>query len=328
LNQNHAEEKLEMKILITGITGLLGSYLAREFVGKAEIYGFKRKGASERLLEGIEDQIQWYEGDLFDFEALESAVLGKDMVIHAAGMVSFDPRDEQKLYQVNTEGTTNLVNAMLSAGTSRLVHVSSVAAIGRSPELSVIDENHKWGESPFNTGYATSKYFAEVEAWRGEQEGLQLIVVNPSILLGKISDERSSTAIYSFVLDENNYFPAGDVNYLDVRDAAKMIRLLVEKNAWGERFILNRESIPYEIFFKKMADVFEKKPPFKVANGFLLKLAVFFIGFLRVYNLTKNPLNRQTAKLSQQKILYQNTKVNSFLNFEFTNLEETFKWAK
>lgn len=317
-----------MKILITGITGLLGSYLAREFVGKAEIHGFKRKGASGRLLAGIEDQIHWHEGDLFDFEALESAVLGKDLVIHAAGMVSFDQRDEQKLYQVNTVGTTNLVNAMLSAGSSRLVYVSSVAAIGRSPELSVIDENHKWGESPFNTGYATSKYFAEVEAWRGEQEGLELIVVNPSVLLGKMSDDRSSTAIYSYVLDQNRYFPAGDVNYLDVRDAAKMIRLLVEKNAWGERFILNSESISYQLFFKKMAEVFGKKAPSKKAKPWMITLAVSFNQVLRALRLTHNPLSKQVAMIAQQKIFFDNAKILSKLDFEFTPLEKTFEWAK
>jgi dihydroflavonol-4-reductase len=317
-----------MKILITGITGLLGSYLAREFFGKAEIHGLKRKGASERLLAGIEDTIHWHEGDLFDFEALESAVLGKDLVIHAAGMVSFDPRDEQKLYQVNTVGTTNLVNAMLSAGTSRLVYVSSVAAIGRSPEFSVIDENHKWGESPFNTGYATSKYFGEVEAWRGEQEGLQLIVVNPSVLLGRVSDDRSSTAIYSYVLDQNTYFPAGDVNYLDVRDAAKMIRLLVEKNAWGERFILNSESISYHMFFKKIAQAFGKKAPSEEAKPWMINLAVSWNQVLRTLRRADAPLSKQVAMIAQQKIFFDNGKILSKLDFEFTPLEETLEWAK
>lgn len=317
-----------MKILITGITGLLGSYIAREFAGKAEIYGFKRPGSSLRLLEGIGSEIHWYEGNISDVEELEEAITGKDLVIHAAGMVSFDARDEDLLYEVNNVGTTNLVNAMLSTGAQKLVYISSVAAIGRSPELARIDENHKWAESPFNTVYATSKYFGELEAWRGEQEGLDLIVVNPSILLGKVSDDRSSTEIYHYVLDENTYYPKGDLNYLDVRDAARMIRMLVEKEAWGERFILNNESISYQDFFEKMAGVFGKKAPSKAAEPFLIRIAVFYNGIMRKFRISKNPLNLQTAMIAQQKMYYDNKKILELLDFEFTPLEDTFKWAK
>lgn len=317
-----------MKILITGITGLLGSYIAREFVGKAEIFGFKRQGASLRLLDGIETEIHWHEGNISDVEEIEEAVTGKDLVIHAAGLVSFDSRDEDLLYKVNNVGSANLVNAMLNAGTKKLVYISSVAAIGRSPELSKIDENHKWAESPYNTVYATSKYFGELEAWRGEQEGLELIVVNPSILLGKVSDDRSSTDIYHYVLDENSYFPKGDLNYLDVRDAAKMIRLLVENESWGNRFILNKSSISYQDFFKEMAHVFGKKAPSKEATPFLIRLAVFFNGIMRRFRLSKNPLNHQTAMIAQQKMFYDNKKILELLDFEFTSLEDTFKWAK
>lgn len=317
-----------MKILITGITGLLGSYIAREFAGKAEIHGFKRPGSSLRLLEGINAEIHWHEGNVSDVEELGEAVAGKDLVIHAAGMVSFDSRDENLLYEVNNVGTANLVNAMLSAGNKKLVHVSSVAAIGRSPELSSIDENHKWAESPFNTVYATSKYFGELEAWRGEQEGLELIVVNPSILLGKVSDDRSSTEIYQYVLDENSYYPKGDLNYLDVRDAAKMIRLLVEKEAWGERFILNNQSISYQDFFNELARVFKKKAPSKAATPFLIRLAVSYNGILRRFRLSKNPLNIQTAMIAQQKMFYDNRKILELLDFKFTGLEDTLKWAK
>lgn len=317
-----------MKILITGITGLLGSYLAREYLGKAEIYGFKRKGSSHKLLEGIEDNIQWHEGDLMDFEALEIAVTGKDLVIHAAGMVSFDPRLVQKLYEVNTLGTTNLVNAMLSAGISKLVYVSSVAALGRSTAFKVINEQQKWDESPFNTGYATSKYFGEVEAWRGAQEGLKLIVVNPSVLLAKISDDRSSSAIYSYVLDQNHYFPIGDLNYIDVRDAAKLVRLLVEKNAWGERFILNKESLSYEVFFNKMSLALKKKPPQRPVEFWMIKMAVFYMKLLSSLRLTNNPLSLQMAMIAQQQMFFDNSKINELLGFDYTELEKTFEWAK
>jgi len=317
-----------MKILITGITGLFGSYLAREFSELGEISGLIRHSSSKRLTENMESDVHWLEGDLADIDSLEAALQGIDLVIHAAGMVSFDSKDESMLYQTNVKGTANLVNAMLLVGVKKLVHVSSVAAIGRSQELLVIDENFKWTESPLNTIYGNSKYYGELEAWRGEQEGLTLLVVNPSILLGKIADDRSSTDIYHYVLEENRYYPSGNVNYIDVRDAAKITRLLVEKNKWGERFILNKEDIPYQKFFQIMGDQFGKKAPNKAINPVLLNLVVIFNGIFRKLGLSKSPLNKKTALISKQKTFFENKKTRELLNFQYLSLEDTFSWAK
>lgn len=317
-----------MKIFITGITGLLGSYVAREFADLGEIHGLMRKSSSTRLLEGVDFPIIWHEGDLSDQESLEHLIQGMDLVIHAAGLVSFNSRDSDALMEVNVQGTANLVNAMLTAQVNKLIHVSSVAAIGRSSGISQIDEKFKWVESSLNTDYAISKYGAELEAWRGEQEGLDLLVVNPSILLGKIADERSSTTVYDYVLEEHEYYPTGDINYLDVRDAAKIIRGLYEKNAWGQRFILNAASMPYQEFFQKMADVFSKKAPSKKANGILLKLAVILAGLGRMLGISRSPLNKKTAMISTQKITFDNQKATRLLAYEYRSLEDTFSWAK
>jgi dihydroflavonol-4-reductase len=315
-----------MNILITGITGLFGSQLAREFSVLGKIHGLKRQDSNLDLVEGLD--IQWHVGELSNTESLLEILGGIDLVIHSAGLVSFAAGDKEKLYEVNTIGTANLVNAMLATGVKKLVHVSSVAAIGRSPELSVIDEEFKWVESPWNTEYAVSKYWAELEVWRGEQEGLELIVVNPSVLLGKVSYGRSSTAIYSYVLEGGNFFPKGDLNYLDVRDAAKITRALVENQAWGERFILNKESISYQEFFSEIATVFGKKGPKFPLSDALISVASFTLSLLRLFGLSKSPLNRQTAMLSQQKIRFDNTKINRLLNFSYFSLRESLEWAK
>lgn len=317
-----------MKILITGITGLFGSYLAKEFAALGDIHGFRRTNSSLRLLERIEFPISWHEGELSDIESLEAALEGVDLVVHAAGKVSFDADDEESLHRINVVGTINLVNAMLNTGVKKLVHISSVAAIGRSAELMRLDENFKWVESPLNTDYGISKYLAELEAWRGEQEGLDLIVVNPSILLGKISDDRSSSDIYHYVMDENSYYPKGDLNYIDVRDAAKQVRQLVEKEVWGERFILNKERISYKEFFEKMATAFGKKAPSKAVSPFVLKVAVFFNTVFRKIGLSKSPLNKKTAMISQQKVFFDNSKVNKLLKSNYYSLDETLEWSK
>jgi dihydroflavonol-4-reductase len=315
-----------MNILITGITGLFGSQLAKEFSGMGKIHGLRREDSSLDLVEGLD--IQWHIGELSNTESLFEILVGMDLVIHSAGLVSFSAGDKEKLYEVNTTGTSNLVNAMLATGVKKLIHVSSVSAIGRSPELSVIDEEFKWVESPWNTEYAVSKYLAELEAWRGEQEGLELIVVNPSVLLGKASYGKSSTAIYTYVLEEGNFFPKGDLNYIDVRDAAKITRELVENQAWGERFILNKGSISYQEFFSEIAIVFGKKGPKLPLSEGLISIAFFTISLLRTFGLSKSPLNKQTAMLSQQKIRFDNTKIERFLNFRYFSLRESLEWAK
>ncbi|MFC3416398.1 NAD-dependent epimerase/dehydratase family protein [Algoriphagus hitonicola] len=316
-----------MKVLITGITGLLGSYLAKEFSSLGEIHGLRRPNSNSTLLEK-DLQVNWHEGELSDIESLESALEGMDLVIHSAGLVSFDPRDTDALLKVNVTGTTNLVNAMQNTGVKKLIHISSVSAIGRSADQFELDEDFKWVDSPLNTDYAISKYWGELEVWRGQQEGLNILIINPSIILGKISDDRSSTAIYHYVLEENKYFPIGDLNYIDVRDASTVIRLLYEKGLWGERFIVSAGSISYREFFQRMAETFGKKAPSIKASPMMLRFAVIFAGIMRKLGLSKNPLNKKTAMISSQKVSYSNAKVSQTLNYSFRSLEETFSWAK
>ncbi|MHA7130395.1 NAD-dependent epimerase/dehydratase family protein [Algoriphagus namhaensis] len=317
-----------MNILITGITGLFGSYLAKSFAGLGNIHGLKRPSSTTRLLDQYEFPIHWHEGDLLDIETLFPALQNIDLVIHAAGYVSFDAKDKETLYQTNVQGTANLVNCMLTEKVPRLIYISSVAAIGRSQELDVISETYKWTESPLNTDYAVSKYWAELEAWRGEQEGLQLLVVNPSVLLGRVSDDRSSTQIYSYLHDGRSYYPQGSINYIDVRDAAEITRQLYEKQQWGERFILNKESLPYKTFFEEMGAAFGLQPPGKSISTAKLRWFLRLQRILSALKLTKTILNKQTAMIAQQHVFFSNQKVTELLEFQYRSLKETFDWAR
>ncbi|WP_373521628.1 SDR family NAD(P)-dependent oxidoreductase [Aquiflexum sp.] len=317
-----------MKILITGATGLFGSYLVKRFAHEGSIFALKRKNSSEKLLGDDASTINWIEGDILDPISLETALESIDMVIHVAGLVSFDSNDEDKLMEVNVTGTSNIVNAMLEKGVKKLIHVSSISALGRTVDTVTYDENSKWTASKYNTPYAISKYRAELEVWRGVQEGIQALVIMPSVILGKITDERSSTQIYHYVLEENKYYPQGTVNFIDIRDAVEITFQLYQKEQWGERFILNHKTILYKEFFEKMAIAFEKKPPFQKLKSFQLRLALIAVGIGRILKLTKSPLNKQTAMISQLEIYLENGKVNSILDFKYTPLEQTFQWAK
>lgn len=315
-----------MKILITGITGLLGSHLAKEFYGTGEIHGLKRKNSKTDLLGELAQKITWHEGDVMDYQSLEEAFTDMDLIIHAAGLVSFSNKDKEQLLKVNHEGTANVVNVMLEKGIQRLIHISSVAALGRTPDQNTVDENHKWVDSPWNTPYAISKYFGELEVWRGVQEGLQAMVVNPSVLLAKASGDRSSTAIYSYVEKELPFYPKGSINYIDIRDAAKLTYLLYQNNCWGERYILNKESLPYRHFFEALARQMDKKVPSIAVNSTLINLGLIWNSLLGLFG-KKNILNKQTARLAQLHTHFENSKINKALDFQYTPLSETIKWA-
>lgn len=316
-----------MKILLTGITGLLGSYLAKELSALGELHGLKRKGSTYELLGGLAENVIWHEGDINDYQSLEEIFEGMDLVVHSAGLVSYDPKDKEKLIKVNVEGTANVVNVMLQKGLKKLVYISSVAALGRIPGLSFIDEDTKWTASPLNSPYGISKYLGELEAWRGAQEGLDVMVFNPSVLLGRANDQRSSTAIYDYVLAENRFYPQGNINYIDVRDAAKMVVQLCQHAAWNERYILNKESVSYKAFFEQTATAFNKRPPHVPVSGWMLEAALLWMRANRVFRNSKPLLNSQTARLSQQSITFANRKATQAINFEYAPLKNTLDWA-
>lgn len=317
-----------MKILITGATGLLGNHLVRKFAPYAEIHALIRKESNKDLISDFSEAIIWHEGDLNDVISVEEALKDIDLVIHAAGLVSFNPEDESKLMSVNVKGTANLIDCMLQFGIKKLIHVSSVSALGRSHESKTVNENQRWIKSDYNTPYAVSKYFADLEVWRGVQEGIDAIIVYPSILLGKISDQRSSSRIYNYVLEGNSYYPKGSVNYIDVRDAAELILKLYQKDIWNEGFILNKESLPYKIFFEKMSEAFNKKAPNKEVKKWMLDFVLVFSWIGRKLGVSKNPLNKQTAMLSQLEVYMDNSKILKLLPYTFTPLEQTLSWAK
>jgi nucleoside-diphosphate-sugar epimerase len=317
-----------MNILLTGITGLFGSELAKAFAPMGTIHGLKRASSSTALLDQAELMIHWHEGDVLDFNSLLEALQGVDLVIHAAGMVSFLPKDENQLFAVNHQGTANVVNAMLAIGTQKLVYVSSVAALGQVPEQEVYDEKASWVDASNQSAYALSKYWGELEVWRGEQEGLEVLVVNPAVLLGKAAYGQSSSAIYGYVNQGNPFFPKGNINYLDVRDAAAITRALVEKNAWGERFILTKESRSYQDFFQQVSQVFGGTAPTKSLPNWAISFGFPLLRLLSWVGLVSAPVQQQVARNAQRLISYRNTKVQTLLAFQYRELEETLDWAK
>ena len=169
-------------VFVTGATGLVGSHLVQALVQQGKPVRALYRSVIPSFAGA--DKVQWVQGDILDVITLDEALIGVEQVYHCAAVVSFNPKRAEELYQVNVEGTANVVNASITAGVQKLLFVSSVAALGRMREGSAIDENMQWSPKANNSEYGRTKYLAEMEVWRGIGEGLKAVIVNPTIILG------------------------------------------------------------------------------------------------------------------------------------------------
>lgn len=200
-------------ILITGGTGFLGSHLLRTLVQSGKpVRALYRREIPQRL-QDIQDRVEWVSGDILDVVRLETAMEGISQVYHSAASVSFSPADRAQMMRINVEGTANVVNMAIDAGVDKMVHVSSVSSIGRAKVGNLIDEDCEWVESPHNTAYAVSKYQSEMEVWRGIAEGLNAVIVNPSIILGSGSWHDGSGMLFKNAWKEFPYYTSGIYDY-------------------------------------------------------------------------------------------------------------------
>ena len=318
-------------ILITGITGLVGSFIARHFLASGEkVAGLKRTNSDLSLLKDIENNIVWFEGDVLDIHSLDKAIEAAQYVIHAAALVSFAPKDKEKLLKVNVEGTANVVNICLKHQVQKLCFISSVAALGRkvNPEsngkqIITINENAQWEDSPLNSNYAKSKFLGELEVWRGIAEGLNAVIVNPSIILGEADWQKSSTQLFKYVFDEKKFYTGGLINYVDVKDVANIVYQLVHSDITNERFILNAGYVSYKDFFDLVAKAFNKKSPSIKVAGLMLQLG-WRLEALRTFFTQKSPLiTRETALSASLHLQHQNQKIIGSLHYKFIPLEES-----
>jgi dihydroflavonol-4-reductase len=315
-------------IAVTGANGLLGSFIIRDLIGKQEPFvAIKRKESDTSLLGDVSDQVEWRSADVLDPVALEEALQDVTAVIHAAAVVSFNPAREKEVYNINVSGTRNVVNACLSKNIRRLVHISSVAALGRQKGQELIDEENKWSASSLNSRYGESKYFGEIEVFRGQEEGLETVIVNPSVILAPADWLKSSAQLFKYVWDEKRYYIDANLNYVDVRDVTKVVMHLVNSPVQGQRFIASAGAIPFLDFFTLVAKKFGKKPPSVKLDPATLNLAAA-IEVMRSKLLGKEPLlTKETARLAGTRFAYRNEKIRKTLNFEFQPVDETVDWC-
>jgi len=310
-------------VAITGATGLLGSELAKKFTEESiECVGLIRPSTRSH-----NSLIEYREGDLLDVPSLMNAFKGASAVIHTAAVVSFNPNRNKEIYAVNVEGTKNVVDACLALKIPHLIHVSSVAALGREKNLVEIDENAKWVDGPLNTDYAKSKYEAELEVYRGQEEGLNIAIVNPSVILAQSDWRKGSATLFKYIFDENKFYSAGTFNYVDVRDVVEMISKIYLNKITGKRFIASAGSVKSKVLFEQIATRFGKKAPFILASPFITSVATQIESLRSAFTKREPLVTKQTAKIASETFHYNSQKAINELDMNFKSLEETLDWC-
>lgn len=317
------------KIFVTGATGLVGSHLCRALIKKGfQVIALKRTDSSLALVQDIRADIQWVDGDILDLISLQDAVTEDiDQIYHCAAFISFQANEAASMKSINVDGTANMVNIALEKGIKKFGYVSSVAAIGRPENKFLLNENSKWEKSKHNTNYAKSKFQAESEVWRGVAEGLEVIIINPSTILGKGDWNKGSSKLFKTVDEGLNYYPTGNIAIVDIQDVIKHFINLMESDIKNERFILNAGQLSYQSFFEKIAKSIHASAPSKKAKPWMGELKWRIEKIKRLLFGTHSLFSKETARQSYLSYEYSNQKISQVLTSEekFLPLEETIQ---
>lgn len=311
-------------ILLTGATGLLGSCALKRFLeAGVEVTALKRKDNPTPTYQSNKTNVTWLEGDILDVDFLTHSLQGIETVIHAAAMVSFNPRDKELLFKTNVEGTANVVNACL-ANNVKLIHISSVAALGRQKGVYQIDESATWVDSPLNSTYGKSKYLAELEVYRGIEEGLKATIVCPSFILAGANWQKSSAQLFNYVWKEKKFYSSGLTNYVDVEDVSELIYTIFKRSdLQGQRYIASAGAIAFYDLFEMIAKRFAKQAPSVLINNSLLQVFAR-LEEVRCLLTGSNPMiTRESVKAAGEKFVYSNKKSIAELGIAYQPLEET-----
>ncbi|HMR18272.1 MAG TPA: NAD-dependent epimerase/dehydratase family protein [Sphingobacterium sp.] len=305
-------------ILVTGGTGFLGSTLISILIdaGKAVI---ATKRPSSTIPEKLKSSslIEWVDADVTDYFVLSDIISKAKQVYHCAAKVSYQKEDAQYMHKINIEGTQHVVNLCMEYG-ARLLHVSSIAALGTNKFGIPVSETDKWEYDKTMSNYSLSKYKSELEVWRGIAEGLDAVIVNPSLIMGLGSYKKGSGAIFEVIKKGIKIYPPGSVGIVDVVDVAKvMVALMEDENISGERFILNSENLSHKDLMQRIARLLGKKAPTIAANGLMLNMAWRMAKIISLIKGTKPTLTRDATRAAQAKLAYSNRKITETLHYEF-----------
>ncbi|MCF6129254.1 NAD-dependent epimerase/dehydratase family protein [Flavobacterium sp. AS60] len=321
-------------ILVTGGTGLVGAHLLLHLVenGDSIRATYRQANTIEKTKslfqlhqkDHLFSKIDWIEADITDVPSLEIAFQNIDYVYHCAGFISFDPDDEEKLRKINIEGTANIVNFCLAYQIKKLCHVSSIAAFGNVTS-GKIHEEAEWNPEVFHSDYAISKYGAEMEVWRAQQEGLQVVMVNPGVILGSTIWIEGSGAIFTKVKNRLKFYTLGETGYVGVKDVVSIMIQLMKSDIAGERFCLVSENLSYQKIINTIAQNLNIPKPNIYAKPWMTAILWKIDWFANTFFRTKRKLSKHAATTIHTLDKYDNHKIKNALNFEFQSIDSVIE---
>jgi nucleoside-diphosphate-sugar epimerase len=324
-------------ILVTGGTGLVGAHLLYELTNSGQQVKALRRAQSntnwvKKIFsyyspesEKLFSQIEWVEGDILDYLSLEEALKGITCIYHCAALVSFHGDDHDIMLNNNVKGTGNLIDAAIHNRVKRFCHVSSIAALGKTQDGSEITEETYWIPSKRKSGYSLSKFFSEMEVWRGIEEGLNAVIVNPSIIMGPGNWEIGSPKLFQSIWKGLNYYTKGISGFVDVRDVVKAMIVLMDEPRFeqvkNQRFILNAGNMSYQDFFNKIADALNKPRPRSFASDIKLQIAWRMARTASFFTGKRPVITREAVSGTNQKNQYSGEKITRSIGFKYRSLD-------
>lgn len=316
------------KILVTGGNGLLGAEIIKQLVQKGyKVKALRRVDSDTSYLKDYEGQFEWLNGDILDVPFLEEVMQDVDEVYHTASIISFSASEKYKMYKTNIEGTANIVNVALLKKINKLLYVSSINAFGTYQFKETITENTKWKEHPDNTNYAISKHHAELEVWRGKEEGLNVVIVNPSTILGKGNWDKGSLQIFKQVYKGIPYYPKGSMGFVSVEDVAKASIQLMDSHIKNEQYILNAENLKFKTLFEFIAKELGVKAPQKELPPFIREIGWRYYWLKSKLTGDQPLITKKTTQFTQYDFTFSNTKIKEAIGFEFEPIKKVVEKA-
>ncbi len=318
-------------IFVTGATGFLGAHLVCALLQKGHVVeALKRPQSSLNectFISGlyfghdlslVVKNLKWVDGDITEYDNLEDLLQKDQLVFHCAALVSFTQSDRDKLFTINVKGTENIVNAGLAKGCKKLVYVSSTAAIGQAEGNLETNETHQWDEKDIPSNYSISKYYAELEVWRGIEEGLDAVIVNPPMIIGPCDWQKATGRFFINGSRNFPFYTSGSNAFVYVKDVAKAMILLAESSVSAERFLLVSENMWLRDFMNGIADAFGKKRPSIKVNPMMANIAWRWFALVGFISGRKGLITKESANSSFKTTQYSNQKIKATLGIEFT----------
>ncbi len=325
-------------ILVTGGTGLLGAHLLLKLVETGhslrairreksdlkrveKVFGFYRKDATELF-----NSIEWIIADINDIPALEIAFKNITHVYHAAALISFDPGDYRKLQKINAEGTANIVNLCIANNVQKLCYASTIGAIGRTIDGSKANEETPWTLQEANV-YGLSKHAAEMEVWRGSQEGLPVVMVNPGVIIGPGFWDSGSGALFTTTQKTYGYYPPGGTGVISVRDVVVMMIELMESPIKNERYIAVTKNWTYQKILGEITKELGITPPTKELKFWQLEIGRWFDGLKNLFLKNGRTITKSHIRSLRNRQIFDNQKIKDELGFEFRSLKDEIRFS-